>query len=179
VQDEGANEHPTASDHCKEIALTLSVEDAFGDAVTVGDLDVIIVVVKGKLVKCEQEHTSTTEYEIACPRVIELSIQFGVFREDEEQALDVMNGADEPVTLVTLHDEKLQYELEHALAPAVHDTIMEVGRLDDDDNVKDDGVLATTNALDDADALLPVGQVQPSTTLKMYALLGTTFCNTQ
>jgi hypothetical protein len=131
--------------------------------------------VRGLLFKYEQVHISVTEYTIDCPRVIVASVQDVVLREDDEQAL-VDNA--EPVTLDTFQDEKLQYELEHGLAPADQETVMEVGRLDDEVNAMDEGVLAVTRADDDVGQPLAAAHVQPSTTENTYALPGEIFNKT-
>jgi hypothetical protein len=104
-----------------------------------------------------------------CPLVIVVSIQDVVVRDEDEHAL--VDDA-EPVTLDTFQDEKLQYELEHAFAPADQETVIEVGRLEEEVNAIDDGVLAVTSADEDVGRLLASGHVHPSTTVNTYALLG-------
>jgi hypothetical protein len=90
-----------------------------------------------------------------------------MFRESDTQALS--ETTDDPVTLVTFQDEKLQYEFEHELAPAVQLTVTEPNK-DRAEVVTpvrdmDEGELALTKALEDAGALLASGHVHPSTTV--------------
>jgi hypothetical protein len=140
---------------------------------TVGALDAVIVADKGALFKYEQVHTSMTEYTIDCPLVIVVSVQDVVVRDDDEQAFAATT--EDPVNLDTFHDEKLQYEFEHGFAPADQEMVIEAGKVDEEENVIDDGVLAVTRADDDVGRLLPSGHVHPSTTVYMYALFGATF----
>jgi hypothetical protein len=119
---------------------------ANGATVTVGALDAVIVADKGALFKYEQVHTSVTEYTMDCPLVIVVSIQDVVVRDEDEHAL--VDDA-EPVTLDTFQDEKLQYELEHAFAPADQEMVIEVERVDEEVNAMDDEVLAVTRADED------------------------------
>jgi hypothetical protein len=111
-----------------------------------------------------------------CPLVIVVSIQEVVVREEEEQAL--VATAEDPVNLDTFQEEKLQYELEHGFAPADQETVIEAGRVDDEENAMDDGVLAVTRADDDVGRLLAAEHVHPSTTVNTYALPVATFDKT-
>jgi hypothetical protein len=132
------------------------------DAVTVGALDAVIeVATNGALFKYEHEHISTIEYTMDCPLVMVVSVHVVVSREEDVHA-DA--DADDPVTLVTLQDLKLQYELEQAFAPADQLTVIEEGVEYDEENVADEGVLAVIRAEEDADKLFAVEHVQPSTT---------------
>ena len=145
----------------------------YGERVTVGALDAVIVVAdKALLFKYEQVHISVTEYTIDCPLIIVVSVQDVALRDDDEQAL-VVDA--EPVTFDTFQDEKLQYEFEHAFAPADQETVIEAGRVEEEVNAMDDGVLAVTRALDDKGRLFAAEHVQPSTTVKTYALFEATF----
>jgi hypothetical protein len=100
-------------------------------------------------------------------------VQDVAFRLGDEQAFidtaDPDPDPDEPVILVTFHDEKLQYEFEHGFAPAdqltIADTYVDGEAPVDPDKDTVNGVLAVTSALDDVGTLLPLEQVHPSTTV--------------
>jgi hypothetical protein len=108
-------------------------------------------------------HISFTEYTIDCPLVIVESIQDVVVRDEDEQAFAATT--EDPVNLDTFQDEKLQYELEHGFAPADQETVIEAGRVDEEENAIDVGVLAVTRADEDVGWLFAAEQVQPSTTV--------------
>jgi hypothetical protein len=121
-------------------------------------------------------HISVTEYTIDWPRIIVVSVQDVMFRDSDTQALS--ETVDDPVTLVTFHDEKLQYEFEHELAPAVQLTVTEPNK-DRAEVVTpvrdmDEGELALIKALEHEGALSNPGHVHPSTTVYTYALFGAT-----
>jgi hypothetical protein len=90
--------------------------------VTTGALDAIIEAIDATLFKNKQEHTSLTEYTMDIPLVIVVSVHEAVDRDDDVQACA---DGDDPVTLVTLQDLKLQYELEQGFAPADQLTVIE------------------------------------------------------
>jgi hypothetical protein len=146
-------------------------------AVTSGALDAVIALLdKDKLFKYGHVHTSVTEYTIGRPLVMVVSVQDAAFRLDDVQAL--VEATSVPVTLVTFHDEKLQYELEQALAPAVQETFMDDGRLEEEEKIMLDGVLATTGEAEDDVKLFPPAHEHPSVTEYTYALFGATFVTT-
>jgi hypothetical protein len=100
-------------------------------------------------------------------------VQEVVVRDDDEHAL--VDTTEDPFNLDTFQDEKLQYEFEHGFSPADHETVIEDGKLEEEVNVIGDvGVLAVTRADDDVGRLFAAEHVQPSTTVKTYALFGVT-----
>jgi hypothetical protein len=114
--------------------------------------------------KCEQVHISDTEYTKGEPRppMRDVSVQVVIFRVIDEQAC--WAGAF-PTAFVTFQDEKLQYELEQALAPGVHVRTNALGVEAVVENDKEEGVEAHTGKSVDLDELWPSMQVQPSTTV--------------
>ena len=85
-----------------------------------------------------------------------MSVHVVVSRDNDIQAFMDAADADDPVTLVTFQKEKLQNKAEHGLDPAVHDTIIVVGRRDAAFRVMEDGELAGTGAEENASKLLPI-----------------------
>jgi hypothetical protein len=124
-----------------------------------------------------------TEYVklIPIPLKIEPSTQVVVVRFDVEHALTGL--ALLPATFVTLHDRKLQYDPEHALAPALQTNGGDEEEDADDEepdteaNARDVGELADAREADEVETLCPTSQLQPSATVYTYALFASTFAS--
>jgi hypothetical protein len=109
---------------------------------------------------------------VGWPRIIEGSEQIVKSYDDDEHTNEDTGKYEEDeelmTCLVTFHIEKLQYELEHELAPGfqlmiigiVVETLLEPVTF----RYIDEGVLAVTSDNDELAALLPEEQEQPSTT---------------